>query len=207
VDPLTKPEWRAGVNQVLSPMWRVGEGDPSGLAAPIGATYRQTDANSTYGNLTGLLWNKVGTGTTLGTDWLVDFEGRWIDYTPSNSNVTIGTTGNANTGTYTLSGKTCQGRAYLKLGTGGSFTGTANVGLPHAAATYSAPIIYAGSAYLEDAGIAAYYGWTVVASAASTFFIHYAGASSTIFNSVGASTPFTWAAGDYLSAAFTYQIA
>lgn len=51
-------------------------GDPSGVTAPVGSTWRQTDANSTYGNLSGLLWNKVDTGTTLGTDWLVDFEGR-----------------------------------------------------------------------------------------------------------------------------------
>lgn len=58
------------------PRMMMGTGTPSGVSAPIGSTWRQTDANSTYGNLTGLLWNKVGSGTTLGTDWLVDFEGR-----------------------------------------------------------------------------------------------------------------------------------
>ncbi len=65
------------------PRMMMGTGTPSGVSAPVGSTWRQTDANSTYGNLTGLLWNKVGTGTTLGTDWLVDFEGRWITYTPT----------------------------------------------------------------------------------------------------------------------------
>jgi len=130
VDPLTKPEWRAGVNQVLSPMWRVGEGDPSGLAAPIGATYRQTDANSTYGNLTGLLWNKVGTGTTLGTDWLVDFEGRWISYTPTLT-ASAGTfTSTTTTGAYTMYGKTVHARIKIVVTTVGTATGGMIVTLP-----------------------------------------------------------------------------
>jgi len=130
VDPLTKPEWRAGVNQVLSPMWRVGEGTPSGLTAPIGATWRQTDANATYGGLTGLLWNKVGTGTTLGTDWLIDFEGRWIAYTPtltaSGGTFTSATT----TGAYTMYGKTVHARVKIVVTTVGTATGGMIVTLP-----------------------------------------------------------------------------
>jgi hypothetical protein len=78
VDPLTKPEWRAGVRRVLADDIgiMVGTGGPSGISAPVGSTWRQTDANASHGSLTGLLWNKVGTGTTEGTDWLVDYEGR-----------------------------------------------------------------------------------------------------------------------------------
>lgn len=129
MDPLTKPEWRAGVNQVLSPMWRVGEGTPSGLTAPIGATWRQTDANATYGNLTGLLWTKVGTGTTEGTDWLVDFEGRWIDWTPTLTNITRGT-GYTQRNRYTITGKTLSFDFALHFGTGGAVSAEPSITLP-----------------------------------------------------------------------------
>jgi len=138
MDPLTKPEWRAGVNQVLSPMWRVGEGDPSGLVAPIGAVYRQTDANATYGNLSGLLWNKVGTGTTLDTDWLVDFEGRWVSYTPTITSGSGSYTTVSADAAYTMCGKTAHLRLLITITAVGTGTGATVFTFPASANAASA---------------------------------------------------------------------
>lgn len=104
-------------------------GTPSGVSAPVGSTWRQTDANSTYGNLTGLLWNKVNTGTTLGTDWLVDFEGRWIDWTPTLTNITRGT-GYSQRNRYTITSKTLSFEFGLHFGTGGAVSAEPSITLP-----------------------------------------------------------------------------
>lgn len=210
MDPLTKPEWRAGVNQVLSPMWRVGEGTPSGLTAPIGATWRQTDANATYGNLTGLLWTKVGTGTTEGTDWLVDFEGRWIDYTPTLTASTTNPTNWTQTGYYTLSGKTAH--AKFALTAGGSMTagsGYYQVALPATAASdypsrtpIGVVILYDSST--SNTGLV----WPQLNASKSYARLNYT--STAPFGGWTATSntvPWTWAASDEINGTLTYEVA
>lgn len=131
MDPLTKPEWRAGVRRVLADDigMMMGTGGPSGITAPVGSTWRQTDANTSHGSLTGLLWNKVGTGTTEGTDWLVDYEGRWIDWSPTLTNITKGT-GYSQRNKFTRSGKSITFDFALHFGTGGSVTADPSITLP-----------------------------------------------------------------------------
>jgi len=111
------------------PRLMVGTGGPSGISAPVGSTWRQTDANTSHGSLTGLLWNKVGTGTTEGTDWLVDFEGRWVDWTPTLTNITRGT-GYTQRNRYTRSGKSLTFDFALNFGTGGSVSAEPSITLP-----------------------------------------------------------------------------
>ena len=189
------------------PRHMVYSSDPSGIDVPVGSTWRQTSANSTYGNLTGLLWNKVGTGTTLGTDWLVDFEGRWITYTVTTTNVTIGTGGTV-TGKYTRTGKTITCRVRLVLGTSGSFSGTVALSLP-ATGTSLADTVYAGNVVMRDSGVSANWGLVSIGNNATTFGIVYAaGTQPAIGNSVGSgSTPFTWGNADNFHAQFTYESA
>lgn len=132
MDPLTKPEWRAGVRRVLADDIgiMVGTGGPSGISAPVGSTWRQTDANATHGSLSGLLWNKVGTGTTEGTDWLVDFEGRWVSYTPTVTPTYSGSfTSKSASGTYTRVGKQVIVHAVITITTNGTASGV-NFSLP-----------------------------------------------------------------------------
>ncbi len=111
------------------PRMMMGTGGPSGISAPVGSTWRQTDANSTHGSLSGLLWNKVGTGTTEGTDWLVDYEGRWIDWTPTLTNITRGT-GYSQRNKFTRSGKSITFDFALHFGTGGWVTDDPSITLP-----------------------------------------------------------------------------
>lgn len=111
------------------PRMMMGTGSPSGVTAPIGSTWRQTNANSTYGSLTGLLWNKVGSGTVEGTDWLVDFEGRWITWSPSISNITQGSSP-VLVAVYTRRGKEATFDFMLRMGAGGAVTGDPSFTLP-----------------------------------------------------------------------------
>lgn len=114
----------------FGPRMMVGTGGPAGISAPVGSTWRQTDANSTYGSLTGLLWNKVGTGTTEGTDWLVDFEGRWVSWSPT---ITAGAgsyTTTSYTAKYTRQGKTIHLNIVILLTTIGTGSGACVFTLP-----------------------------------------------------------------------------
>jgi len=185
-------------------------GDPSGVSAPVGSTWRQTDANSTYGNLTGLLWNKVGTGTTLGTDWLVNFEGRWVSYTPtltcSTSNPTATIT---YAGYYTRSGKLCHVKGTVTMGASGGATpygaGTYRIALPANASTAIADIALGGSVFAWDSSASV--GSTIAqayAAAASYFQLFQADTAPVTYSNTA---PWTWASGDYMRFAFTYEIA
>lgn len=105
---------------------------PSGVSAPIGSTYRQTDYNSTHG-LTGLLWHKINTGTTIDTDWVPDYEGRWVGYTPTvtSSSGTITTV--SASGQYTVIGKLVTLAVNPLITTNGTGAGYIKITLPSAA--------------------------------------------------------------------------
>lgn len=111
------------------PRQMVGTGDPHGIAAPVGSTWRQTDANTSHGSLTGLLWTKFGTGSDRDVDWLVDYEGRWVDWTPTLTNITRGT-GYTQRNRYTRSGKSLTFDFALKFGASASVSGSASLTLP-----------------------------------------------------------------------------
>lgn len=183
-----------------------GTAGPEGVAADVGTVYRQTAANSSHGNLNGLLWNKVGTGTAEGTDWLVDYEGRWVSYTPSTSNVTLGSGGTI-TGKFTRSGKQATVRVRLVLGTSGSFSGTIGLGLPAPGASL-ADSAYVGHVLMRDSGVSANWGIATVGNNATDFGIVYAGTGSAIADVVAnGAKPFTWGNADNLHAQLTYELA
>ena len=184
----------------------VGTGGPSGISAPVGSTWRQTDANASHGSLTGLLWTRVtGPGTDAeGTDWLVDYEGRWVDYTP---NVYTWTKGSSTvTGRYTRRGKTITGGVRFDVDTGGGFAvGTSLVlTLP---ATAASPCFAHGTARLV--GTSTYVGTSEIASGggAVTLRAINAASASTAQLNMSSTVPFTWATGHYLLASFTYEAA
>lgn len=177
------------------PRMMMGTGGPSGISAPVGSTWRQTDANSSHGSLTGLLWNKVGTGTTEGTDWLVDYEGRWVDYAPTWTNVSMSST----TARYTRSGKQATFRCYGVLSaapTGGvtvtsptsmSSTGNqAHMGPVRSQPNYAWPGFWA---YVGD----------------NTMEVYFFDGSSH-FASLSGTQPETWASGDWIALSGTYEI-
>lgn len=178
---------------IESDYYIVENGTPSGVQAPIGAVWRQRDANSTHGDLLGLAWKKVGLGTTLNTDWLVDYEGRWISYTPSLTNMSGGTV----TGTYTRTGRTVHFRARWVAGT---MSTDPRIGIPVVSpSSYRIPIdsmlggpsgYYQSIAELYDTSVGLFYTNTTQGQHAS----------------IGATQPFTWATNNWLVVSGTYDI-
>ena len=200
MDPLTKPEWRAGVRRVLADDIgiMVGTGGPSGISAPVGSTWRQTDANASHGNLAGLLWNKVGSGTTEGTDWLVDYEGRWVSYTPTIGGFSLGT-GSTTVAKYTRSGKLCEFYVNCKMGTSPTSASYLSATLPLTGNLSPMPI----TGIVLDSGTA-YYETTAYRD--TTYAYVYGSGTSGI--AIGLNTlGFTWAVNDVVSVTGTYEIA
>lgn len=173
-----------------------GTGGPSGISAPVGSTWRQTDANATHGSLTGLLWNKVGTGTTEGTDWLVDYEGRWVAYTPTWTNVTMSST----TARYTRRGKVA---TFDLLGTVSSGpSGAVTVTMPVSMAASSAH----GPVRISQSG--SYQGiWFYASSDAALVRWLYVTGGALIYANLSSTEPTSWSAGHAIYMNGTYEIA
>ena len=153
---------------------------------------------------------KILTGT--GSSW------SWQAFTPSWTNLTVGTGGNAaNVGAYIQIGKTVFYRLYMIFGTAGPSMGT----LPRFVAPVAPSAEYyrssiglsatVGQATLLDAATTEYHGHVRVSSTAPTtsFDVTAWGSASTYVNvgSVTATVPFTWAAGDGIYITGHYEAA
>lgn len=179
------------------PRMMAGTGGPSGISAPVGSTWRQTNANASHGSLSGLLWTKVGTGTTEGTDWLVDYEGRWIAYTPTiTQSVTVAWSAQASHAKYSRLGKMVQVICALAVTGTGTAGHTITLTLPVAAAGTGG-----GSFRHSDAANQNYSGWAGLYGAAALCF--YA-PGSVAAHGINAGT---LSDGDYINVAITYEIA
>lgn len=110
-------------------------GDPSGVSAPIGSEYIQTNANTTYGSLVGIRWLKLGSGTVVGTDWFPDFGGRWISYTPTITAQSGSFTTVSGQGSWTQTGKIAHVRGVAIIATNGTAAVHAILTLPVDAST------------------------------------------------------------------------
>lgn len=178
-----------------------GTGGPSGISAPVGSTWRQTNANASHGSLSGLLWNKAGTGTTEGIDWLVDYEGRWVSYTPTIGGFSLGT-GSTTEGKYTRRGKTATFKVLTKMGTSPTAAGAWTTTLPVTAA--EAGERYSLTAYALDAG-ANYYDALALYDASTQVAVYGTGTNGVAvgLNALG----FTWAVNDIVSVTGTYEVA
>ncbi len=181
---------------VSGPRYMAGTGGPSGISAPVGSTWRQTDANASHGSLTGLLWNKVGTGTTEGTDWLVDFEGRWVDYTPTWTNVSMSSTA----ARYTRSGKQATFRCLGVLSA--APTGDVAVTSP---TSMSSTVNQSHMGPVRSQPNYAWPGFWAYASS-STMQVYFFDGSGH-FASLSSTQPETWASGDWIALSGTYEIA
>lgn len=162
-------------------------------------------------------WNILGTNDAT-FDALIGSGTAWTSYTPTWTNLSVGTGGNAaNVGAYQQFGKTVIFRVHVILGTSGSSVGT----LPRftapttvKAAQYQSSIglsATVGQATLLDAAITEYHGHVRVSSTAPTtsFDVTAWGSASTYVNvgSVTATVPFTWAAGDGIYITGHYEAA
>jgi hypothetical protein len=125
--------------------------------------------------------------------------GAWQTFTPTYSNVTVGTTGLVNTGRYTKIGRLCVAHYALTFGTGGSVTGNMTVFYPVTAQVSSQD--HMGNAYGTLSTTRK--GGTVVGNGTSNFVIR----NSSDGALWAATSPFTWAAGATFSATVIYESA
>lgn len=125
----------------------------------------------------------------------------WTSYTPSTSNITLGTGGTA-VGAYHRIGKTIMFRAKVTLGTSGALTGNPSISLPIAPASGAVPHF---QAIYADGGTVWYDGMSlsVSGSTLNSFGTHTS--ASNFFVAVSATVPFTWASTDYIYVFGTYE--
>ncbi|PPH13312.1 hypothetical protein C5C71_01825 [Rathayibacter sp. AY1C1] len=135
----------------------------------------------------------------------------WRSWTPTWTDLTIG---NATVDfRFVVIGKTVHIRGKLIFGTTSSFT-------PSSGLSFTAPLDYSstynvrqqiGNLSIEDAGTASYYGVVRINDTASTSKLQLgvfgAGAAYANFASITSAVPMTWAAGDQLMIAATYEVA
>lgn len=128
--------------------------------------------------------------------------GEWEDYTPSNTNVTVGN--GTETARFTRIGRTITYVYTLEWGSTTSYGGTIQVGLPVPSAVTGGGCM--GSARMLDAGTRHWLGSTVVdeTNGQQVFVIQQNSSGSGL---VSGSNPFTWAEGDFLSVTGSYEAA
>jgi hypothetical protein len=128
--------------------------------------------------------------------------GAWTTYTPTLTNVTLGSGGTV-TGRYEQVGKTVRGHVEITLGTGGAFTGAMEFSVP---AGRRAPAAgqSVGTAIAADVSAGINQIFAVVGFSAGSRLRCSLIPSS---NSVAATVPWTWAAGDSIVADFAYEAA
>lgn len=143
-----------------------------------------------------------------------DIGGAWLDFTPSLTNISIGTGGSArNYAQYTQIGKTVHVQGEIILGTSSaSVTGIITLGLPVTAATLTAtgginlPI---GQVRFQDVSASVGNIGYVDISSTTTCRILTSNVASTypIATTTSSSVPMTWAAGDLFVYSYTYEAA
>lgn len=158
----------------------------------VGRFAASLGASATY------YWTDGSTGTR-GLIHRPIFETEVRTYTPTLSNFTIGSGGNAAvTGTYRLSGKQVEIEASAVLGSSGQSVGTGptfTLPFTHAddASTYAQP----GNLTFNDTGASVYMGVARLASATTVSLSCINAASTSAYlAAVTSSLPMTWAAGD-----------
>ena len=141
-----------------------------------------------------------------GTDW-VPFDTTWNTYTPTLSNVTLGS-GSTLSAAYAVIGKTVIVQFYFALGSTTTINGDVSFSLPinHASSNRSGQ---AGTCVIVDASPATRYPGTVLLSGTPGYaFFRVGNAAGTYLTQVALSSSIpitTWAVNDSISATIVYQ--
>lgn len=146
---------------------------------------------------------KLQTGT--GNGWA------WQAWTPSFTNLTIGA-GGTYIARYTQIGKFVRCYFRFVFGTGSAVGPSPSFTVPVTANSTTYDVTknnIIGVVEIEDAGVANYTGVTMFAASltAATPFVTLTGSTYAGFNGLGATIPFTWGIGDYMSVWFEYEAA
>ena len=131
-----------------------------------------------------------------------DFGGFWADYTPSNTNITVGN--GTQVARWTRVGNIVTVEWQLTFGSTTAFTGNALVGLP---VTAKSGARFIGSASYNDTGTAIYSGsGSIGVIDFTTALLNHSGGTFTNGN-VDATHPMTWTTADVASLTITYEAA
>lgn len=140
-----------------------------------------------------------------------------FNYTPSNTNITIGTGGGAqNAGTFTITGKTVHFLINIIFGTSGNSMGSNPVvGLPVAVSSNYSITTPSQTALGQftyndvSGGVVDGFGWVNVTSGRSAVQLIVNNVSATYPSATGLSStiPFTWSTSDQIKCSGVYQIA
>jgi len=138
--------------------------------------------------------------------------GAWTSYTPTWTNVTLGT-GVVQQSAYMNAGKLYLVRIYLKLGTSGAFTGTPEFTLPDAVSMNSNYSIYGriGTGTLIDdsagAGYPIEFGPSTTTYARARFLYHSVSGANVVGSPPNATTPVTWTVNDVVAGTIVFEAA
>lgn len=159
-------------------------------------------------------WNILGTNDAT-FDALIGSGTAWTSYTPTwTSTGGSPSLGNGTlTGRYQQFGKTVVARISLVWGSTTSSAGASGwlFALPVNNSTNYSSIHYPiGSAYAENAAVLAYFGQArILSTQQNKCNVSMFGSATSYVDdgTLSATTPFTWATGDYLSTTITYEAA
>jgi hypothetical protein len=130
------------------------------------------------------------------------FPSTWIAYTPTLTNVTLGS-GGTSAFFYQVVGKQVNVRGRITLGTTGALTGVATFSLPINAIT--ADQFWDGGAIMIDGGATNYPGMVRVGTSTATVLAYTSNMSYVTSVNTSSSIPFTWASTDVINVGFTYE--
>lgn len=153
--------------------------------------------------------NNISAGAGISTSKLASdgFLGAWQSWTPSWTNLTIGSA--TVTARYTQIGKTVT--CYLRVTLNSSSVGTSpRFTLPVAAAShYNSANNILAIGYAEDNAVAGYNVTVGIHNSTSegTLFVSKANTYPANATPITSSTPFSWGNNDYLNTTFTYEAA
>lgn len=130
------------------------------------------------------------------------FPSTWIAYTPTLTNVTLGS-GGTSAFFYQVVGKQVNVRGRITFGTSGLLTGVATFSLPINAIT--ADQFWDGGAVLNDSGTTFYPGMIRVGTSTATVLAITSNGPHTTAVNTAASTPFSFGLNDVINVGFTYE--
>jgi hypothetical protein len=142
----------------------------------------------------------VGDGTTNNPIHI----GHWVAWTPSYTNLTVGS--GTNVGAYCQIGKTVHFRTYWKFGAGSAVGTYPTLTLPVALSAVGYPI---GVVTLVDNGTGTYTGAISDGAGATTIIINCIGTSGAVaqITQINAGNPWTWTTNDAIAITGTYEAA
>jgi hypothetical protein len=135
------------------------------------------------------------------------FSGRWLAWTPTFTNLTVGAGGTLNA-KYTQIGKTIHFSLYWKFGTGSAVSGSISFSLPITSVSKVA-LESIGTGGEKDHNTGVVYPTSVLWRTTTTASIHFSKSDGTYtaLSDSSSTAPFTWATNDTISVVGTYEAA